>query len=277
MNWASALAETSNKKPVRKATILIRFRFMSFEESKRLGLKLAIHVSDGFALAGGPWISPELSMQKIVWSKTEMTGGKPYSATLSQPETLENYYRDIAVFAYPSPSGREMSTRTIMPKITSSKPDTAAFLLTNPENKRGFGCDEQCWVQYSFDQPFTCRSITIRSRNNYQSNRLIIETSDDGQNFRSVGRLEPPRHGWQDWDSDYTHSIPATTAKHFRFVFDKEGSEPGAEDLDAAKWRPSLRITGIELSGEARVHQYEGKSAQVWRISSFTHHEQAQY
>ena len=168
-----------------------------------------------------------------------------------------------------------MSTRTIMPKITSSKPDTAAFLLTNPENKRGFGCDEQCWVQYSFDQPFTCRSITIRSRNNYQSNRLIIETSDDGQNFRSVGRLEPPRHGWQDWDSDYTHSIPATTAKHFRFVFDKEGSEPGAEDLDAAKWRPSLRITGIELSGEARIHQYEGKSAQVWRISSFTHHEQA--
>ena len=180
----------------------------AFEESKRLGLKLAIHVSDGFALAGGPWISPELSMQKIVWSKTEMTGGKPYSATLSQPETLENYYKDIAVFAYPSPSGSEMSTRTIMPKITSSKPDTAAFLLTNPENKRGFGCDEQCWVQYSFDQPFTCRSITIRSRNNYQSNRLIIETSDDGQNFRSVGRLEPPRHGWQDWDSDYTHSFP---------------------------------------------------------------------
>jgi hypothetical protein len=247
----------------------------AFEESKRLGLKLAIHVSDGFALAGGPWISPEMSMQKIVWSKTEVAGGKPVSTPLPQPETLENYYKDIAVFAYPSPSGSELSTRTIMPKITSSKQDTAAFLLTNPENNRGFGCDEQCWVQYSFDQPFTCRSITIRSRNNYQANRLIIETSDDGQNFRSIGRLDPPRHGWQDWDSDYTHSIPAITAKHFRFVFDKDGSEPGAEDLDAAKWRPSLRITGIELSGEARVHQYEGKSAQVWRISPFTTKEQA--
>ena len=73
----------------------------AFEESKRLGLKLAIHVSDGFALAGGPWISPEMSMQKIVWSKMEIAGGKQVSTQLPQPETLENYYKDISVFAYP--------------------------------------------------------------------------------------------------------------------------------------------------------------------------------
>ena len=35
----------------------------SMQEAKRLGLQLAMHVSDGFALAGGPWITPELSMQ----------------------------------------------------------------------------------------------------------------------------------------------------------------------------------------------------------------------
>ena len=41
----------------------------AMQEAKRLNLKLAMHVSDGFALAGGPWITPELSMQKLVWKK----------------------------------------------------------------------------------------------------------------------------------------------------------------------------------------------------------------
>jgi len=45
-------------------------------EAKRLDLKLAMHVSDGFALAGGPWITPELSMQKIVWTQKVVEGGK---------------------------------------------------------------------------------------------------------------------------------------------------------------------------------------------------------
>jgi hypothetical protein len=55
---------------------------------------------------------------------------------------------------------------------------------------------------------------------------LIIQTSDDGINFKTVTRLEPPRHGWQDTEEDYTHAIPATTARYFRFVYDKDGSEP---------------------------------------------------
>jgi hypothetical protein len=110
----------------------------------------------------------------------------------------------------------------------------------------------------------------ISSRNNYQSNRLIIEVSDDGTTYRRVTQLQPPRHGWQDWDAPYTHVIPKTTARYFRFSYDKTGSEPGAEDLDAAKWRPSLKITGIELSSEVKIHQYEGKNGEVWRISDRT-------
>ncbi|MGB8192076.1 MAG: glycosyl hydrolase [Chitinophagaceae bacterium] len=236
-------------------------------EAKRYNIKFGIHLSDGFALAGGPWISPDLSMQKIVWSQTTITGGKLFNDSLPQPETLEGYYKDIAVFAYPSAGNTAISTLTTNPRITSSKPDSAAQLLAQPGNKKTFGCDEQCWIQYGFDEPFTCRTITIHSRNNYQSNRLIIQVSDDGQSFKEIGRLEPPRHGWQDWDASYTHSIPAASAKFFRFVFDKTGTEPGAEDLDAAKWKPSLRLTGIELSSAPRIHQFEGKSGEVWRIS----------
>ena len=41
-----------------------------------LGLKFSIHISDGFALAGGPWISPAESMQKVVFTDTIVNGGK---------------------------------------------------------------------------------------------------------------------------------------------------------------------------------------------------------
>ena len=88
--------------------------------------------------------------------------------------------------------------------------------------------------------------------------------------FRSLGHLQPPRAGWQDDGFDYTYSIASTTAKFFRFLYDKKGSEPGAEDLDAAKWKPNLKLSGIELSAEAKINQIEGKNGEVWRIGTRT-------
>jgi len=242
-------------------------------ESKRLGLKLAFHVSDGFALAGGPWITPENSMQKVVWSQTAVQGGKSFSDTLPKPKALENYYEDIAVFAFPSLPGTGISTKNIKPKITTSTGADAQFLV-EPGNTKSFTSEDSCWIQYSFENPFTLRSLVVKNwlygRSAYITNQLIIETSNDGKSFSFYTRLEAPRHGWQDWDSDYTHAIPEVTSRYFRFVYSKHGIEPGAEDLDAAKWKPSLNIKGLELSSEPRIHQYEGKNGEVWRVSKRT-------
>jgi len=243
----------------------------ALNEADRLGLKLAMHACDGFALAGGPWISPELSMQKVVWTEIHIRCGGLFDDTLPQPPAYEGYYRDIAVLAFPVPEGADISTQTVTPRITTSKSGADARFLVMENNEKIFRSDEPCWIQYAFDKPFTCRSIKIRTRgNNYQAQRLLIEVSDDGKTFRTVSRLEPPRHGWQDSDADVTHAIPATTAEYFRFVYDKKGSEPGAEDLNAAKWKPVFRICGIELSSAPRLHHYEGKTGAVWRISPRT-------
>ncbi|TCD12209.1 DNA-binding protein [Pedobacter frigidisoli] len=245
----------------------------AMNEAKRLDLKLGMHVSDGFALAGGPWITPELSMQKVVWSKS-LVNNSTTKIILPKPESKENYYKDIAVYAYPSPIGENISTRTVIPKITASNGADASGLI-QPGNKKNFGSNELCYIQYEFEKPFTCRTVTIKiSGNNYQAQRLAIEVSDDGKVFRSIGRLEPPRHGWQDTDEDVTHSIKPTTAKFFRFIYDKKGSEPGAEDLDAAKWKPSLKLVNLELSAEAQINQFEGKNGSVWRVSKRSTDEQ---
>jgi hypothetical protein len=243
----------------------------AISEADRLDLGLAMHASDGFALAGGPWITPELSMQKVVWTEMHIRGGCRFNDTLPRPKAYKGYYRDIAVLAFPMQEGADISTRTVIPRITTCKSGVDARFLVMDNNEKVFRSDKPCWIQYAFDEPFTCRTIKIHTRgNNYQAHRLLIKVSDDGKTFRALGRLEPPRHGWQDEDADVTHVIPASTAKYFRFEYNKEGSEPGAEDLDAAKWSPVLRICGIELSTAPRLYHYEGKTGAVWRISPRT-------
>lgn len=240
----------------------------AFREAKRLGLEIGMHYSDGFALGGGPWIKPEMSMQKIVSVDTVVEGNRVFSALLPTPQFNENYYRDITIVAYPTPQGADISTRNTVPIVTTSIEGANAQLLVKRGNKEGVKSDKSCWIQYAFQQPFTCRSILITTGgNNYQAHRLKIEVSDDGKKFQFVTQLVPPRHGWQDTDAPVTHVIAPVTAKYFRFSYDKEGTEPGSEDLDAAKWKPVLKLNGLELFGKPQINQYEGKTGEVWRVS----------
>src|SRR3954452_17849798 len=41
----------------------------AISESNRLGLELTITPCEGWSESGGPWIKPEQSMQKVVWSE----------------------------------------------------------------------------------------------------------------------------------------------------------------------------------------------------------------
>ncbi len=247
----------------------------AFKEADRVGLKIAFHICDGFALAGGPWITPELSMQKIVWEEINIQGGKNINQTLPQPESYKGYYKDIAVFAFPTPDGEGISTKTVKPGVTSSIEGISPQFLANVDNSEEFKSESPCWIQYEFDKPFTCRTVQIKpSPRNFQAQRFTIEASDDGIHFRKIVKLEPPRQGWQEGVYPMTHSIPETTARYFRFSYDKSGTEPGAEDIDAAKWKQSLKIRGIYLSSEARIHQYEGKNGEAWRVSPRTTQQQ---
>ncbi|MES2774561.1 MAG: glycosyl hydrolase [Bacteroidota bacterium] len=240
----------------------------AMQEADRLGLQMGMHFSDGFALGGGPWITPELSMQKLVFTETNVAGGKLFNDVLAKPESYKGYLKNVAVLAFPTPALSHQSSLNMVPVVTSSKGTIAQFLAT-ADSKEAFRSDDSCWIQYAFAQPFVCRSIKIRTNgNNFQAQRLLLQSSDGGSNFQTVQRLVPPRHGWQDTDADFTYSIVPVTAKYFRFVYDKTGTEPGSEDIDAAKWKPSLKLVGIELTGKPLINQYEGKSARVWRVSS---------
>ena len=225
-------------------------------QADSLGLDMGIHVCDGFALAGGPWISPEESMQKIVFCDTIMGGGF-HHFLLSKPQHYGNYYEDIAVYAIPisEPLGEPKTTVTFSPEVTV--------------NAKGVYCaDEPCWIQYEFDKPTLIRNIEIEpSGTNIQCQRLTVKASPDGVFFQTVKQLTPPRQGWQNTGYNTTFSIPSTTTKYLRLEWTPEGTEPGAEDLDAAKWKPVLRLKNVKFSSWPLIDNWEGKAGYVWRIA----------
>lgn len=240
----------------------------AMKECKRLGLQLAFHVSDGFALAGGPWIRPEQSMQKLVWTKQYVQSGSSNPLLLEQPETNEGFYKDVAVFAYPANSSNAFSQTVMVPTVSSNTGEKLQYLAFEGDGSKTFRSDVSCWIQYKYPKPFTLRSVRIRTNSKvYQAQRLIVLASKNGAAFDTVLRMQPPRHGWQDTDEDYTFSIPATTATFFRFVYDRQGTEAGSEDLDGAKWSPSLKVKGIYLSDEPVVNQIETKNGSMWRVA----------
>ncbi len=220
-----------------------------YNTANELGLEMGIHFSDGFALGGGPWITPEESMQRIVWSDTIVEGGKQ-EITLPRPACKENYYEDITTFAYPADY------------IDDRKPKASVEFP--------FRSSEPCDIIMSYDEPYTLRSVEIvTGGNNYQAHRFKVYASDDGTNYRFVREISPARQGWQNTDAYATYAIPATTARYFKFHWTPEGSDPGSEDMDAAKWKPNLKVAGIVLGSEPTIDGYEGKSGKVWRVSEY--------
>ena len=251
---------------------MVRF---SMEEADRLGLKLGMHICDGFALAGGPWITPKESMQKVVWSDTIVDGGKLNALRLPQPEAYENYYEDIALFALPvEDAADEMPAKITCVNLATAN-NVKSAQTVNMDAAGVIRSSYPCYIQYEYKQPFTCRNIEIvLNGNNYQAHRLKVMASDDSVNYRFVKQLVPARQGWQNTDENSTHSIPATTARYFRFYWTPEGSEPGSEDMDAAKWKPNLKIKELRLHREARLNQWEGKAGLVWRVAESTSEEE---
>jgi len=73
------------------------------KEADRLDIELSVNILSGWNL-GGPFITPEMAMKKIVWSEVNIIGGNRISIGLPQPET-NLMYKDVLVQAIPRKAG----------------------------------------------------------------------------------------------------------------------------------------------------------------------------
>lgn len=113
-------------------------------EADRLGLEIGMHNCVGYTGSGGPWITPEKSMQEIVW--TTVRGPMPFTAVLPQPATTLGYYRDIAVLAVP---GGEPSPEQVI--------DVTSFM--EPDGSLNWDVPQGSWTIYRFGHTSTGKRL----------------------------------------------------------------------------------------------------------------------
>ncbi|HTV42311.1 MAG TPA: glycosyl hydrolase [Candidatus Sulfotelmatobacter sp.] len=77
------------------------FKF-AVSEAHRLGLQMAVENCAGWSSSGGPWVTPSNAMQRVTTSEVKVSGPGDFDGALPQPPTKLDFYRDIAVLAFPA-------------------------------------------------------------------------------------------------------------------------------------------------------------------------------
>ena len=90
-------------------------------EAARLGLQVNMHNTASWCGSGGPWITPQLSMQKVVFSETSVQGPGQREIALPQPEAVAGFYRDIAVLAVPATPTKVVARNQVVNLTANSK------------------------------------------------------------------------------------------------------------------------------------------------------------
>lgn len=81
------------------------------KEAQRLGIELSVNLGSGWN-PGGPDITPQMALKKIVYAEVKVDGGKAVQLTLPQP-AITLAYGDIAVQAFKEPAGQRLKDTVI--------------------------------------------------------------------------------------------------------------------------------------------------------------------
>ena len=226
-------------------------------EATRLGITVNMNNDGGWCGSGGPWITPDLSMQMVVMSETSAQGPKTFSGTLPQPRTIENYYQDIAVLAFPTPPGETVRMADCSPKLTYGA-DRKSFDFTklidgNPGTVTLLPLPEAKHPQYlniEFPEPFTAQALSVALDTWNSSIDGSLEVSDDGQTYR---KIRPITLRWPVSSVNFEK----VTSRYFRIELRPRG------DWFFGQFANGIPLGEVELHTDFRIEEIPGKAAYI--------------
>ncbi|MBW8754233.1 MAG: glycoside hydrolase [Sphingomonadales bacterium] len=272
------------------------FRFAA-SEADRLGLELAIAASPGWSETGGPWVKPEDGLKKLVWSETEVVGGKRFAGRLAAPPAVTGpfqsmkqeagfgeamqgsagkrevpaHYADVAVLAYPvsgkpvpMPTARDGAGNRLDASLLADDDITAGVTLARQKDGSAPS------IVLAYTQPRTVQAATVFVKGAAMMffgalYTARLEASDDGRAWRTVSDIPLST-------APSTFAFAPVTARQFRIAFTPVQSKginlgqpaPGvAMDIGAAfagMGSQPLQVDDFRLFESPRVDRYETKA-----------------
>jgi hypothetical protein len=178
-------------------------------ECRRLGLRFTMQNCPGWAMAGGPWVTPDKAMRHLVWSRTDVTGSNNVSVSLPKPQPSQEEwrdYREVAVMAFPTPDGD--AGQALVPAAVKSNREDLPWehcLRNEPDGKIVLEPDkEPVWVEATFQDVVTLRTVefpSVQGFNHqwcYVPGVTITVQAVLPEGLREVARHEMPESNWQD-------------------------------------------------------------------------------
>ena len=223
-------------------------------EAGRLGIEIALNNSaTGWSSSGGPWITPELAMQRVTWSETTVSGdGMDQEWLLPSPPTRLGVYRDVAVLAFPTPEAEQVDLSG--PAVTASDPGfQKECMVGKNEVVGGWNWDESPaiktgllgvagpmppWVQFTYGNPVQPRSLHAAFAGT-EAPHGVLEQSDDGLNWRQVRPFQPRNRA----PVDVVFEAPP--ARHWRVRFETQ--------------KP-VKLSALRLGADYRIEEWTGKA-----------------
>ncbi|HLH52689.1 MAG TPA: glycosyl hydrolase [Verrucomicrobiae bacterium] len=217
-------------------------------EAGRLGLELSVNNSGGWSGSGGPWITSALAMQKIVSSKTNLTGPAHFRAALPEFGGENRGRLPFATIAFPSPAGDggpvpgfppkrvTVNGRELVSSTNLFDHDPATFTAipapqASPQR-----------LQLEFAEPFSASVLTLTCAKTIEHFQGKLEISDDGREFREIREFNNNRRA-------LTLSFPPTSARFYQLSF--TAADPGLNEL---------AFSELEVSPVYRIPWYLSKS-----------------
>ena len=212
------------------------------DECARLGLKFEMQNCPGWSMSGGPWITPDKAMRRLVYFRP---GEMPEFG-------FDDDYREIGSVNFPAQAGWD-------------EPDPVPTSAVTNGDERVYG----------FGRPVTVRSIELPSPTSLNDEwcyekwlHVEVSVPDGADGWLAVLKEDYPRGCWQD-DMPVTFSFPTVTSDRWRIKF---SCRHPVKKVDFARFRASSRVNGWEAlagwtfrdlptCGAASHYEVSGKDA----------------
>lgn len=242
------------------------------DQTHRLNLRFTMQNCPGWAMSGGPWITPDKAMRHLIWSRRDLTSDSndPIQLPVPQPSKEDwRDYRDVAVLAFPTPADdNEIYLKPSTFQSNRPKLPWSDLMAGTPKTKFDITHqDEPTWLIVEFAQPTTLRNIelppmeSLMKRRNFDPDAKIQLEAFVEDQWRDVGSNPIPRGTWQDRQPEHPIVLAFSDAqpenpqgrsgvKKYRITFNS---------------KHPLALTRLRLSSAARVNDWRGQAGYALR------------